>query len=298
MNNNQYYKPNIFARGWQKIVSLVKNTKAAKFDAVSGAIGFFVILVAMLEYKVFESMYGMTGDIILTISTLLVTAFGGVYSEVVLRRNEDATDDQNLYADWIFYISLVTSAFVGLGAWAQAINLSEINLYFVSITLPDFAATSVAIITLVTLADILILRAYFRADVNAVHARNIAQANSKKKQADLKVEDALIDFEADVKAQTEQILRIEARRVEIRAELNRMYGGRVPPEVMESAMKKLDEIMKEVKTGNDDNGDGHVGLPPTRPVQPTQQASFQRPVNSYASQVETPNFPSGGENQQ
>jgi len=278
---NEYYKKNVFKRGWEWITNTLKSAPKKKFDAVAGAIGFFVLLVAMLEYKVFESMYGMTGDVILTISALLVTAFGGVYAEVVLRRNEDATDDQNMYADWIFYISLATSAVVGLGAWAQAIGLNEIPLYFTNLSLEKFSEVAVLIITIVTISDILILRAYFRADVNAVHRRNVAQSNSKKKQADLNVEDKLIEFEAQVKADTEQLLRVEARRVEVRDELSKMYGGRVPAEVMENAMTKLDEIMKEIKTGEDVNKDGIIGLPPARQNQP--QNAPRQAVATFAS---------------
>jgi len=260
MSENKYYKDNLFKRGINKIRDFFKQAPAMKFDAVAGAIGFFVVLVAMLEYKVFESMYGMTGDVILTLSTLLVTAFGGVYAEVVLRRNEDATDDQNLQADWIFYISLCTSAFIGLGAWMQAVGINEIDLYFTTLSIPEFSRTSIFIITVVTIFDILILRAYFRGDVNAVHRRNIAQSNSKKKQADLQVEDKLIEFEAQVKADTEQLLRVEARRKEVRKELTDMYDGRVPNEIMQNAMAKLDMIMKEIKSGLDINGDGVVGM--------------------------------------
>lgn len=264
MSENNYYKDNFFKRSVRRIAELFKRIPTMKFDAVAGAIGFFVILVAMLEYKVFESMYGMTGDLILTASTLLVTAFGGVYAEVVLRRNEDATDDQNMFADWIFYISLVTSAFVGLGAWAQAAGIEAVDLGFRSLTLPEFSRTSFLIITIVTLADILILRAYFRADVNAVHRRNISRSNSKKRQADLQVEDKLIDFDTQVKSKTEQLLRVEARRRVVRVELEKMYEGRVPPEVMTEAMRELDNIMREIKTGKDLNQDGHVGFQPSR----------------------------------
>ncbi len=263
MSENKYYQKNFLKRGLESIHSFFKKMPTKRFDAVAGAIGFFVILVAMLEYKVFESMYGMTGDIILTISTLIVTAFGGVYSEVVLRRNEDATDDQDMQADWIFYISLATSAFVGLGAWAQAMKINALDLYFTTIAIPDFAQASIVVITLVTIADILILRSYFRGDVNAVHRRNISRSNSKKKQADLQVEDSLIEFDAQVKSQTEQLLRVEARRREVRSELQKMYGGRVPDEVMQSAMKSLDNIMREIQTNKDLDGDGVVGFSQT-----------------------------------
>ena len=294
---NQYYKKNVFRRFWDAVVETAKSAPKKRFDAVAGAIGFFVVLVAMLEYKVFESMYGMTGDIILTASTLLVTAFGGVYAEVVLRRNEDATDDQNMFADWIFYISLGTSSIVGLGAWAQSMSIPEVDLYFIQIPLNNFSGLSVAIITIVTIVDVLILRAYFRADVSAVHRRNVAQSNSKKKEADLRVEDKLIDFEAQVKADTEQLLRVEARRVEVRAELEKMYGGRVPAEVMTNAMKKLDLIMQEIKTGEDLNKDGTIGLPPQKAVQVTPrspQTAFAASVPDYTHEVKT--NPTSGQN--
>lgn len=260
-------------------MAFFKSIPTLKFDAVSGAIGFFVILVAMLEYKVFESMYGMTGDIILTVSALLVTAFGGVYSEVVLRRNEKATDDQRQYADWIFFVSLGTSAFVGLGAWARAMELSSVDLYFFEIPIPDFSGMAVFTITAVTIIDILILRAYFRADVDAVHRRNIAKSESKKHQADLAMEDKLIEFDVQVKEQSERILRIEARRVEVRNNLNKMYDGRVPPEVMENAMRKLDDIMKEVVENKDLDGDGTIGLP--------------NQFVAFASKTKTPDFTKG-----
>jgi len=259
MSDNKYYKENMFKRGLQKFTDLFKKVPTMKFDAVAGAIGFFVILVAMLEYKVFESMYTMTGDIILTASTLLITAFGGVYAEVVLRRNEKATDDQNMYADWIFYVSLITSAFIGLGAWMKAIGITFIDL-------SSFGEISVAVITLVTIFDILTLRAYFRGDVGAVHRRNLAASESKKVQADFQIADKLIDFEAEVKGSTERILIIAARRKEIREELSSLYGGRVPDDVMKAAMDKLDLIMEEEKTGKDINGDGHIGLPTLRPA--------------------------------
>lgn len=261
MTENKYYKENFFKRAVKKVTDFFKSAPSMKFDATAGAIGFFVVLVAMLEYKVFESMYGMTGDIILTASTLLVTAFGGVYAEVVLRRNEDATDDQNMQADAIFYISLVTSAFVGLGAWMQAVNIQAINIAGYSLTIPQFSQTSIAIITIVTIADILILRAYFRGDVGAQHRRNIAQSNSKKRQADLTMEDKLIDFDVQVKTDAEQILRVERRRKEVRDELQNLYGGKVPQDVMAQAMRVLDTIMHEIKTGEDINKDGEVGLP-------------------------------------
>ena len=48
-----YYKDNIFKRSWDKVTGFFKGIPSMRFDAVAGAIGFFVILVAMLEYKVF-----------------------------------------------------------------------------------------------------------------------------------------------------------------------------------------------------------------------------------------------------
>ncbi len=260
MSENKYYKDNIFKRGWTWFSGLFKQGSKNRFDAVTGAIVFFIILIAMLEYKVFESVYGMTGDIILTASALLVTAFGGVYSEIVLRRNESATDDQNMWADWIFYISLVTSAFVGLGAWVNATGATGVNLGFASFSIPEFSQTAVTIITIVTIVDALILRAYFRADVNQVHKRNIARSQSKKVQAELTLEDNLIDFDVQVKSKAEQVLRIEAHRKDVKDQLQKLYNGRVPDEVMRSAMSNLDVIMKEVKTGQDINGDGQIGL--------------------------------------
>ncbi len=182
-----YYKENVFKRGWNSIVSFFKNIPSMRFDAVAGAIGFFVVLVAMLEYKVFESMYGMTRDIILTASTLLVTAFGGVYAEVVLRRNASATDDQNLQADAVFYISLATSAIIGLGAWVQAIGLQAVVIGKFVLSLPEFSQLAITIVTIVTIADILLLRAYFRGDVKAKHKRKIEQSNTKKVQADFRL---------------------------------------------------------------------------------------------------------------
>lgn len=273
MSDNKYYKENFFKRSVKMVTDFFKSAPSMKFDATAGAIGFFVVLVAMLEYKVFESMYGMTGDIILTASTLLVTAFGGVYAEVVLRRNEDATDDQNMLADAVFYISLATSAFVGLGAWMQAVNIQVINLGGYSFSIPQFSQISIVIITIVTIADILILRAYFRGDVNAVHRRNVAQSNSKKKQADLTMEDKLIDFDVQVKTDAEQILRVERRRKEVRDELQGLYGGKVPQDVMAKAMGVLDTIMQEIKTGEDINGDKVIGMP----MRPAFNAETQQP---------------------
>ena len=280
MSDKHYYQENFIKRGWKSVVDFFKGIPTVKTNATAGAIGFFVILVAMLEYKVFESMYGMTGDLILTASTLLVTAFGGVYAEVVLRRNDSATDDQNFWADAIVYISLGTSAFVGLGAWIQALGIVSFDLYFAVVSVPEFGQMAISIITLVTIADILILRAYFRGDVKAKHRRNIAQSNSKKTQADFEVEDSLIDFEAQVKAKTEQLLRVEARRREVKQELSAMYGGRVPDEIMTNAMQKLDEIMREIKTGEDLNRDGRVGLPPTKPQEAPRQAQFAQSAST------------------
>lgn len=286
MTENKYYKENFFKRTVKKVTDFFKSAPSMKFDATAGAIGFFVVLVAMLEYKVFESMYGMTGDIILTASTLLVTAFGGVYAEVILRRNEDATDDQNMQADAIFYISLVTSAFVGLGAWMQAVNIQTIQIAGYSLTLPQFSQMSIAIITIVTIADILILRAYFRGDVGAQHRRNIAQSNSKKRQADLTMEDKLIDFDVQVKTDAEQILRVERRRKEVRDELQNLYGGKVPQDVMTKAMSVLDTIMQEIKTGEDINKDGQLGLP--------MRPAFAKETQQPPKIVERPNPQSGG----
>lgn len=259
--NNNYYKSNFLKRALDYVRNFFKGLTIKRFDAVSGAIGFFVILVAMLEYKVFESMYGLTGDIILTASTLLVTAFGGVYSEVVLRRNEKATDDQLFMADTIFYVSLGTSAFIGLGAWMHAIGVETLDLYFFVLRVPTFAQLAITTITIVTIADILILREYFRGDVDAIHRRNIERSNSKKRQADFGIDDRLMDFEAQVKEQAEQLLRVEKKRMETRRELEKIYGGNVPDEIMRAAMSKLDAIMREIRTGEDVNGDGIVGLP-------------------------------------
>lgn len=272
-----YYKDNIFKRSWDKVTGFFKGIPSMRFDAVAGAIGFFVILVAMLEYKVFESMYGMTRDIILTASTLLVTAFGGVYAEVVLRRNASATDDQNLQADAVFYISLATSAIIGLGAWVQAIGLQAVVIGKFVLSLPEFSQLAITIVTIVTIADILLLRAYFRGDVKAKHKRKIEQSNTKKVQADFQVEDKLIEFEAEVKSKTEQILRVEKRRKEVREDLTKMYGGSVPSDVMALAMRKLDEIMQEIKTGEDLNKDGVIGMP----------------SRSFASQVDAPKDSAG-----
>lgn len=270
-----YYKDNFIKRGWNAVTGFFKGIPSMRFDAAAGAIGFFVILVAMIEYKVFKSMYGMTRDIIMTASTLVVTAIGGVYSEVVLRRNATATDDQNLQADAIFYISLATSALIGLGAWAQAIGLDTVRIAQWHFTLPEFSQLAVSIITIVTIIDILLLREYFRGDVKAQHRRKIEQSNAKKMQAEFAVEDRLIEFEAEVKGKTEQILRVEKRRKEVRENLVALYGGSVPPDVMKLAMLKLDEIMQEIKTGEDLNKDGHIGMP----------------MQSFASQVEFPKVP-------
>ena len=274
-----YYKDNFIKRGWNAVTGFFKGIPSMRFDAAAGAIGFFVILVAMIEYKVFKSMYGMTRDIIMTASTLVVTAIGGVYSEVVLRRNATATDDQNLQADAIFYISLATSALIGLGAWAQAIGLDTVRIAQWYFTLPEFSQLAVSIITIVTIIDILLLREYFRGDVKAQHRRKIEQSNAKKMQAEFAVEDRLIEFEAEVKGKTEQILRVEKRRKEVRENLVALYGGSVPPDVMKLAMLKLDEIMQEIKTGEDLNRDGHIGMP----------------VQSFASRVEFPKASAGND---
>ena len=277
MSGNEYYKENFFKRTWRGVGDFFKKIPTRKFDAVAGAIGFFIVLVGMLEYKVFESMYGMTGDLILTASTLLVTAFGGVYAEVVLRRNEKATDDQNLLADWIFGISLLTSAFVGLGAWAQAAEIDSVNVGFgIILSIPEFRQMSFLIITAVTVADILILRAYFRGDVDAQYRRDTERANSDRRDADLKVEKKLLDFDTQVKTKTEQLLRVESRRREVRGELERLYGGRVPTEIMTQAMQELDLIMREIKTGEDINKDGAIGFAPAQPM--TRQFAQEVPT--------------------
>lgn len=279
---NQYYSDNIFKRSWRAVVDTFKKIPAMKFDAVAGAIGFFIVLVALLEYKVFESMYGMTRDILLTASALAVTAFGGVYAEVVLSRNENATDDQRMIADWIFGISLVTSAFVGFGAWAQSSGFDVVNLGYRTFTVPEYSKTVFGLITVVTLADILLLRAYFRGDVKAKHRRNVARSISKKTQAELTMEDKLIDFDVEVKSKTEQILRLEARRKVVRDELTTLYGGRVPEDVMKTAMRELDNIMTEIKTGEDLNHDGVVGLPSLTFAQTTPVVKMDdRPKNPH-----------------
>lgn len=290
MSDNQYYKENMFKRGMSKVSSVFKALPTIKFDAVAGAIGFFVLLIAFLEYKVFESTYGLTGDIILSISVLSVTAFGGVFAEIVLNRNEDATDDQLLYAEWIFYISLITSAFAGFGIWAQTSGFNTVDLWVIQFSIPEFRSTVFVLVTIVTVADILLLRSYFRKDVKAVHARNIARSNSKKKQADLNMEDRMIDFDVEVKTKAEQVLKIARQRKLAQDELTKLYGGHVPADVMNYAMRKLDSIMKEIETGEDLNGDGVVGLPATPPFVPRQQ--------SYAKDVPTveldPKNPQGG----
>jgi len=133
---------------------------------------FFITLIAFMEYKVFESVYSMTGDIVLSVSVLGVTAFGGVLAETILNRNTKATDDQRLASDWLFNISLAASALSGFGIWAQASGMAEVNFWIVRVALPDFAQFVFGMITIVTITDILLLRWYIREDVDMKHSRN------------------------------------------------------------------------------------------------------------------------------
>ena len=281
MSEKGYYQDNWIRRGWNKFVNAMRSLPDSQFNAISFAVGAFIVLIAFLEYKVFESVLGLTRDTILAASVLTVTAFGGVLAEIVLHRNKSATDDQLWAADTMFYVSLITSAVVGFGIWAQASGVGAVDLIWFSVSIPDYASMVFVVITAVTIVDVLLLRQYIRSDVDAVHKRNVARSESKKREADLKIDDSLIDFDAQVKLKSEGMLRIEARRKQIREELTKLYGGHVPPEVMAEAMRKLDEIKIELLTGEDINRDGVVGLPPAANRQPPNL----QPARPFASET-------------
>lgn len=284
-----YYQKNFIKRGWDRIITALRGLPSSQLNAISFAVGAFIVLIGFLEYKVFESMYGMTRDIFLSASALTVTAFGGILAETVLHRNKGATDDQLWSADALFYISLFTSAVIGFGIWAQATGTNRIEAFGYYMPLPDFASFAFVMITVVTVIDIVLLRKYIRDDVDAKHARNVSRSESKKREADLKVEDSLINFDAEVKRRSEGLLRVEKRRAEVRKELESLYGGTVPADIMAEAMRNLDNIIidEELRTGSDINGDGNVGRKPKPASQPRPPAPQLREP-SFASAPSAP----------
>lgn len=253
--SDKLYQKNIFKRSWDSFVLFMKSIPQSKANAVYIAVGFFVVLIAFMEYKVFESTYSLTKDLILSISVMGVTAFGGVIAEVFLRRNSKATDDQELAADSIFYISLAASAIAGFGIWAQASGNGTVNVGNLRIELPQFADFVFLMITVVTIADIFLLRHYIREDVDAKHRRNVERVQNRKRSSVLATDESLIEFEAEVERKVQKTLKIESRRQELVKSLKSMYGGSVPADVMEKAMRDLDAI-KVADDLADDDKDG------------------------------------------
>lgn len=264
---DKLYRKNVFKRSWDGLIGFMKSLPQSKANAVYIAVAFFVILIAFMEYKVFESTYSLTKDLILSISVMGVTAFGGVIAEVFLRRNSKANDDQELAADWIFYISLAASAIAGFGIWAQSSGNGTVNVGKFTIALPQFADFVFLMITLVTIADIFLLRWYIREDVEAKHLRNVERVQNRKRASVLATDESLIEFEAEVERKVQKTLKIERRRQELITSLKTMYGGAVPDEVMKKAMADLDAIKiaddmaDDDKDGIQNKDDGHFTPP-------------------------------------
>ena len=283
MSDKNLYQKAIQYRIWDNIKAFFAKLPQSKANAVYVAVGFFVILIAFMEYKVFESTYFITGNIVLSVSVMGVTAFGGIVAETILKRNSKANDDQIQAADALFYISLFASAVAGFGVWAQSQGVTNVTFFKLSVALPEFGQFVFVMITLVTIIDIFILRWYISEDVDAKHQRNVERVNSRKRAAELATDESLIEFEAEVERKARKTLKIEKRKQELKQELTRMYGGDVPANVLADAMKKLDEI----KTSDDladDDGDGVANKDDNTYNAPLKLA------NTYASEAEKPNF--------
>src|SRR3990167_6799926 len=68
MNDATYYRKNFILRAFEKLSEIMRGLPAAKVNAIAFAVIFFITLVAFLEYKVFESTYSLTGNIVLSVS--------------------------------------------------------------------------------------------------------------------------------------------------------------------------------------------------------------------------------------
>lgn len=307
MTNSQYYQKNFFKRTLSLIVSTVKNFSSGglKVNAVTGSIIGFVILIFFLEYKVFESVYGITKNLVLSVSVLSITAGAGVYADVIMKKNKHATDDQILISNVIFYISLAMSAFAGFGIWAQSSGRDVVDMGFMKFQLPEFSSSLFIVATVVTVIDVLLFRAYYDGDVASMHERSKARSEAKKKEADLKTQDKLNEFDAEVTARSEQLLVLETHRSGVRTKLIDMYGGNVPPDVMAKAMKELDVILEEIKTGRDINKDGKVGFAqniksafssrqPQDQLSPSRQFAHEETLEELELSEDGPEVPTDG----
>jgi hypothetical protein len=252
---DKYYQDVWYKRYWQGFVAFMKTIPESKANAIYIAVGFFVILIAFMEYKVFESTYIATGDLILSLSVLGVTAAGGIISEVFLHRNKKANDDQLSTANNLFNMSLIASAVAGFGVWAQTRGADAVRLFGNEIPLPKFSEFVFVMITIVTVVDILMLRSYIRNDVDAKHARNVERVQSRRRSAELETDESLIEFEAEVERKVKKTLKIEQKRKQVRDSLTTMYGGNIPADVLKAAMLELDKIQKADALADDD-GDG------------------------------------------
>jgi hypothetical protein len=241
---DKYYPDIWYKRYWKDFVAFMRSIPESKANAIYIAVGLFVILIAFMEYKVFESTYVATGDLILSLSVLGVTAAGGIISEVFLHRNKKANDDQLSTANNLFNISLAASAVAGFGIWAQARGADAVRLFGNEIPLPNFSEFVFTMITIVTVVDILMLRSYIRNDVDAKHARNVERVESRRRAAELETNESLIEFEAEVERKVRKTLKIEQKRKQIRDSLTALYGGNIPDDVLEAAMMELDKIQK------------------------------------------------------
>lgn len=253
--SDNFYKDNFLKRFWKGVVTFLKKLPESRANAIYIAVGFFVVLIGFMEYKVFESTYSVTGDIVLSLSVLSVTAFGGIIAELYLHRNKKATDDQQFAANIIFGVSLVASAVAGFSIWAQTSGTSTVDLYFFKFTLPAFTDFVFMMITVVTVADVFLLQWYIRGDVDMMHTRKVERINSLKRSAELSTDESLIEFDAELERKIKKRLKIETKRVNVKAELSKMYGGTVPADILRQAMDDLDNIKRADDEGDDD-GDG------------------------------------------
>lgn len=289
MSENLYRK-NFMQRGWQGLLTFMRSLPESKANAVYIAVAFFVVLIAFMEYKVFESTYTATGDIVLAASVLSVTAVGGIVAELILKRNSKASDDQLIASDALFYLSLIASAIAGFGVWAQTSGTNEVHLLDYTISLPRFADFVFVMITAVTVADVFLLRWYISEDVDAKHRRNVERVESRKRASELNTQESLIAFEAEVERKAKKTLMIEARRKSLKDELTRMYGGQVPPEVLRKAMADLDAI-KATDDAADDDRDGVNNANDTTYNPPARQQVVMQPARQFGAEVDPTNRP-------
>ena len=251
---DKYYQKNVFYRGLDKFIGFMKAIPQSQANAIWIAVAFFVILIAFMEYRVFESTLSITGDVVLAGSVLFVTAVGGIIAEMFLHRNKKATDDQLMAANWLFGISLVASAIAGFGVWAQTSGNETINLFNrYAVTLPQFADFVFVMITAVTVIDVFILRWYIREDVDMKHTRNVERVESRRRTAELETDESLIEFDAELERKVKKTLKIETKRKQVKEELTKMYGGNVPADILRKAMNALDGIQRSDDYADDDN---------------------------------------------